>query len=142
VIVLDTGGLYACLDAAEPDHQAAKAAVESDPGPLILSPFVLTEVDYLVQRRLGIAAEIILLDDVDSGTYTLVSFGREDMSQATAIVKQYADLDIGIADASVVVIAAKYRTTDLLCLDERHFRAIRPLRGADAFRLLPHDRSR
>jgi len=139
VIVLDSGGLYACLDADEPDHHAATAVVAADPGPLLLSPFVLAEVDYLVRRRLGVHAEIALLDDVDSSAYTLVGFGADDVGQATALVKQYADLGIGIADASVAVIAARYRTVDLLCLDERHFRVIRPLRGADAFRLLPMD---
>jgi uncharacterized protein len=139
VIVLDSGGLYACLDADESDHAAATAVVADDPGPLLLSPFVLAEVDYLVQRRLGVQAEIRLLDDVDAGAYTLVAFGADDVHQATALVKQYADLGIGVADASVAVIAARYRTLDLLCLDERHFRVIRPLRGGDAFRLRPLD---
>jgi hypothetical protein len=37
-----------------------------------------------------------------------------------------------------VVLAAKYDTTRLLTLDERHFRVIRPLRG-DAFTILPAD---
>lgn len=141
MIVLDSGGLYACLDADEPDHRVAKAAVEADPGPFLLSPFVLAEVDYLVHHRLGAQAEILFLDDVDAGVYTLVAFGGDDLTQATALVKQYAGLGIGIADASVVVVAGKYRTIDLLCLDERHFRALRPLRGGEAFRLLPHDRA-
>jgi uncharacterized protein len=139
VIVLDSGGLYACLDADEPDHHAATAVVAADPGPLLLSPLVLAEVDYLVQRRLGIPAEISFLEDVDAGAYTLVGFGADDVHQATALVKQYADLGIGITDASVAVIAGRYRTTELLCLDERHFRVIRPLRAGDAFRLRPLD---
>jgi len=43
-----------------------------------------------------------------------------------------------VADASVAVIAAKARTTNLLTLDERHFRCIRPLWG-EVFSLLPAD---
>ncbi len=43
-----------------------------------------------------------------------------------------------MADASVAVIAAKARTTNLLTLDERHFRCIRPLWG-EVFSLLPAD---
>jgi uncharacterized protein len=50
------------------------------------------------------------------------------------------DLRIGLADASVAVIAAEARTTRLLSLDERHFRPMRPLWG-DAFTLLPADQS-
>ncbi len=45
---------------------------------------------------------------------------------------------IGLTDASLVVLAARYGTTRLLTLDEKHFRAIRPLRG-DTFTILPAD---
>jgi uncharacterized protein len=139
VIVLDTGGLYAFLDSNDAHHDEARSVVDADPGPFVLPPFVLAEVDYLVQRRLGVRAECDLLDDVDAGAYTLVTFGDDDMRQAAMLVRQYAELGIGITDASVVVVAARYRTVDLLTTDERHFRAIRPLRGGDAFRLLPAD---
>jgi predicted nucleic acid-binding protein len=140
LIILGSGGLYAFLDADDVDHEVARAVVDDSAGPFVLSPFVLAEVDYLVQRRLGIDAECALLEDVDAGVYTLAPFGDDDMSLATSLVKQYRDLGIGITDASVAVIAARYRTVDLLSVDERHFRAMRPIRGGDAFRLLPYDR--
>lgn len=139
MIILDSGGLYAFLDVDDTLHEAAHACVDADPGPFILSPFVLAEVDYLVQRRLGVQAECALLDDIDAGVYTLVPFGDEDMNRAATLVKTYADLGIGITDASVVVIAARYRSLELLCTDQRHFRSLRPLWGGDAFRLLPYD---
>jgi uncharacterized protein len=139
VIVVDTGGLYAFLDRDDANHDAARAVVEADPGPFVLSPFVLAELDYLVQQRLGGDAECDLLDDVDAGVYTLVAFGDDDFSEAAALVRRYRDLGLGLTDASVVVLASKYRTVDLLCTDERHFRAVAPLRGGSAFRLLPAD---
>lgn len=139
MIVLDAGGLYAFLDSDDAHHAAARAVVDGDPGPFVLSPFVLAELDYLVQQRLGIRAERALLEDVDSGVYTLVSFSDDDLSQAVSLVRRYADLGIGVTDASVAVVAARYRTVDLLSVDERHFRTIRPVRGGEAFRLLPHD---
>ena len=45
---------------------------------------------------------------------------------------------LGLADASVAVLAARHRTTRLLTLDERDFRPMRPLYGTD-FTLLPAD---
>ena len=140
MIVLDSGGLYAFLDTDDADHEAASAAIDASPGPFVLTPFVLAEVDYLVQRRLGVAAECAFLDDVDTGIYALTPFSDDDLSQAVSVVKQYSSLGIGLTDASVVVIAGRFRTVDLLSLDERHFRAIKPLRGGKAFRLLPYDR--
>src|SRR5262249_17702784 len=43
-----------------------------------------------------------------------------------------------LADASVLVLAQRSRTVDLLCTDERYFRAPRGP-GAKPFRLLPYD---
>jgi len=73
-----------------------------------------------------------------SRVYTLAEFDRFDVGRAATLVERYRQMDIGIADASLIVLAAKYRTTRLLTLDERHFRAIRPLH-ATAFTLLPTD---
>jgi hypothetical protein len=50
----------------------------------------------------------------------------------------YGDFGIGITDASLVVLADRYGTRDLLTFDERHFRKVTPLQGG-AFRLLPLD---
>jgi uncharacterized protein len=55
-------------------------------------------------------------------------------------MRRAASLRIGIADASIVVLAARYHTTRLLTLDEGHFRVVAPLH-ADAFTILPADRS-
>ena len=60
------------------------------------------------------------------------------MGRAATLVERYRQMDIGIADVSLIVLAAKYQTTRLLTLDERHFRAIRPLHAV-AFTLLPAD---
>jgi hypothetical protein len=54
------------------------------------------------------------------------------------VVERYSDLRIGLAAASILVLAARYGTTRVLTLDERHFRAMRPLH-ADAFTILPAD---
>jgi uncharacterized protein len=51
---------------------------------------------------------------------------------------RYLDLELGLADCALVVLAARYETTRLLTFDERHFRVVAPLRG-DAFTLLPAD---
>jgi predicted nucleic acid-binding protein len=138
VIVLDTSGLLAALDADQRHHEQAREVLAADPGPFLLSPFVLAELDYLLLERVGVDAERALLDEVAGGVYDLAAFGVEEVAEAAELVGRYRDLRIGLADASVVVIAAAGRTTRLLTLDERHFRPMRPLWG-DAFTLLPAD---
>jgi predicted nucleic acid-binding protein len=140
VIVLDTSGLLAALDADQRHHERARQALDADPGPFLLSPFVLAELDYLLLERAGIQAEQALLDEVAAGVYDLVPFGVEEVAEAADLIGRHGELRIGLADASVAVIAAAAKTTRLLSLDERHFRPMRPLWG-DAFTLLPADQA-
>jgi uncharacterized protein len=139
VIVLDTSGLLAALDADQRHHEPALQVLASDSGPFLLSPFVLAELDYLLLERVGVQAERALLDEVAGGAYELGPFGVAEVAAAAELVARYGELRIGLADASVAVIAAAAKTTRLLTLDERHFRPMRPLWG-DAFTLLPADR--
>lgn len=138
MIVLDTGGLYAALDASESLHGRAVAALAAARPPRVLSPFVLAELDYLIGTRVGHEAQLALADEVTRGAYRLEPFAPEDIGHARRLMERYADLRIGLADASVVVLANRHRTLDLLCTDERQFRALRGT-GGKAFRLLPFD---
>lgn len=138
MIVLDTGGLYAALDANETLHGRAVAALVAVSPPRVLSPFVLAELDYLVGNRIGHQAQMALIDEVTRGAYQLEPFSSEDVGHAARVMERYADLRIGLADASVVVLANRHRTLDLLCTDERHFRALKGT-GGRPFRLLPFD---
>ena len=48
-------------------------------------------------------------------------------------------MELGLADASLMVLAAHLQMIAVATLDERHFRALKPLTGGKAFRLLPAD---
>jgi uncharacterized protein len=136
LILLDSSGLLAVLDSGQPEHRAAaEALVEAQP-PYLLSPFVLAELDYFVANRIGIVAEMALLEEVSGGGYQLEAFGRDDVTAAAAVLRQYDDLALGLADASIVVLADRHNVSDVLTLDERHFRTVRRSKG-QAFRLLP-----
>ena len=138
MILLDTSGLLAAIDSSQGHHRAAAAAVRAAAAPRILSPFVLAELDYLLATRVGPAAQDRLLEQVESGVYRLESFDQADVARARVVLDRYRDLGLGIADASIVVLAERYGTTDVLTLDERHFRALRGP-GDRPFRLLPTD---
>lgn len=138
MIVADTSGLFAALVDTEVHHDAARAALEGEPGPIVLSPFVLCELDYLLSTRTALEAELQLLADVAAEAYDLAAFNSRDVAAAHGLIDRYRDLGIGLADASVVLLAERYETERLLTLDERHFRALRTSAGAH-FTLLPAD---
>lgn len=64
MILLDTSGLLAAIDGSQRHHAECAAAVAAAKGPLLLSPFVLAELDYLIATRVGPAARGELLDEV------------------------------------------------------------------------------
>lgn len=103
-----------------------------------MSPFVLAEVDYLLTRNLGSSFARRFIDDVARGAFDLARFDVADVNRSRAVLDRYADLDIGLTDASIVVLADRYGTDRVLTLDERHFRALRTLDGRP-FTLLPAD---
>jgi uncharacterized protein len=138
VILLDTSGLLAALDASQRQHAPCRAALEAAQGPLLLSPFVLAELDYLLMRHVGAHAQAALLDEVVRGAYRLESFTAVDVARAGDIMRRYDDLQIGLADASLVVLAERHGITQVLTLDLRHFQALRA-GGRKRFRILPAD---
>jgi len=138
LILVDTSGLLAWIDRGQSSHRAVAAAMKATTGPYILSPFILAELDYLTATRVGAAAERALLLEVARGAYRLESFDAADVQRALVVLDRFADLEIGLADASIVVLAERYRTRDVLTLDERHFRPLRTLDG-HPFRLIPSD---
>ncbi|MBO0774090.1 MAG: PIN domain-containing protein, partial [Actinobacteria bacterium] len=70
------------------------------------------------------------------GVLQLADFGSREVAQAATVAERYSDLGIGLADASIVVLAERYKTTRVLTFDHRHFRAMKPLQGG-SFTILP-----
>ena len=106
--------------------------------PYLLSPSVLAELDYLLAKRVGRHARDALLAEVERSAYQLEPFTAEDVAMARDVLTRFGDLDVGLTDASLVVLADRYGISDILTLDVRHFRALRRSDGA-SFRLLPED---
>ena len=138
VLLLDAGALVASVDRAERQHKAVRKIIETARQPLVTSQIVLAEVDYLLLTRGGVSVESAFLADVAAGAYTADCLSPEDLYLAQQIILKYRDLQVGLADASMVVLAARYGTSTLVTLDERCFRAMEPL-GGGYFTLLPAD---
>jgi predicted nucleic acid-binding protein len=135
-VIVDTSALLAFFDADEPDHQAV-AEVLTDPAePLVVSPFVVAELDYLVASRHGVTAELTVLAELAGGAWDLPGFDAADLRQAATIIERYADQHVGVADASNVVLAGRYQTRTIVTLDRQHFDVLRPLDGG-RFTVLP-----
>ena len=142
VIVADTSGLLAALDATHPIGDSARAVL-NHAGTLIVSPVLLAELDHVGSRVLGRAAARSAIDDLRrwarAGRVVLPQVTADVLDTAQAVRTQYEDLELDLADAVNVALAAQYRTNAILTLDHRDYRAIAPLSAHDAFTLLPAD---
>ena len=137
-LLLDAAPILALADRADPMQGAVAAVLRDEPGDLVIPSPVCAEVDYLLGARLGRAARVAFLDDLAAGRFMVPCLEPDDYSVVAGLERKYADLDVGLADLAVVVLAGRLNTRRVLTFDERHFRALRSLKGAH-FILLPAD---
>ena len=124
------------VDADEPLHSHVSGLLQSTSQRLVISPYVIAEIDYLVLRNHGVRAELALLRDLATSTWELADVHADDLRRMADLVERYADQKIGVTDASLVVLAARYATTTIATLDRRHFNVMRALDG-QSFTLIP-----
>jgi uncharacterized protein len=136
MLICDTSGLVAYFDASDAHHDAVAAAIDAEAGPFVVSPYVVAELDYLLATRRGEEAELAVLTELSSGAWELAAFDETDLRRATAVLKRYADQNVGVADGSLVVLADRYDTDRVLTLDRRHFQVLRTAKGR-RFMVLP-----
>ena len=138
MIVLDTSVLYALLDAADGRHHEAVRWYEALSEELVTTPMVLAETDHLAATQGGPQAVRALRQDVRAGAY-IVDWWSTAAREAADLADRYEEIGLGLTDASLVALAARVGTSAIATFDERHFRVVLPLRGAEAFHLIPID---
>ena len=136
--MLDTSVVVAFMNRRDDDHEQASAWIETADEDLVTTPMVVAEIDHLVSRGGGSAAALAFYEDLVSGAY-IVEWWREAMFETVETARRHEAFGLGLADASLLVLAARLETTRIATLDERHFRIVKPLTGQAAFVLLPTD---
>lgn len=139
MIIVDTSAILAYMNSADTHHASVREWLASEEDDLATSPLIVAEADHLVAARGGRAATRALRADLARGAY-MVEWWPGAMGAVVRVAETYADACLGLADASLVVLAERLDTVRIATLDERHFRAVRPLAGGGAFSLLPRDR--
>lgn len=138
MIVVDTSVVVAYMNAADEHHATVAGWLDSADDDLATTPLIIAEVDHLAGARGGSTARQALYRDLAAGAY-LVEWWTGAITSVVRTAERYADSGLGLADASLVVLAERVDTIEIATLDERHFRVVRPLAGGMAFRLLPAD---
>jgi predicted nucleic acid-binding protein len=138
LIVIDTSVVLAFMDRRDAQHDAVVRWMQADDDELATTPLVVAELDHLVFRQGGVAASRALGEDLDSGAY-LLEWWPDAIHETIALARRNESMQLGLTDASLLALAGRLRTTSIATLDERHFRALKPVWGPDSFTLLPAD---
>jgi len=142
IVVVDSSGLIAAFNSEDPEHRAVAYALNAA-GLVIISPLALVEIDHVVAARASrhVADRILhqIQARIHSARAELAVVAEETLAAALAVRMRYGELKLDIADTVNIAIAAEHQTNVILSLDRRDFRAVRPLTGHTAFRLLPDD---
>lgn len=137
--VVDAAPLVALADRDDPLQPLVETVLREEPGELVITAPVTAEVDFLLGRRIGAGARRAFLADVAAGRFTVACLGSPDHAVVLDLEHRYAALEPGLADLSIVIVAARFATRRLVTFDERDFRTIASLDGG-TFTLLPADR--
>lgn len=133
-LICDTSALIDYLVEGAPDHRVFRAAIHQARTRYVPG-LVLAEVDYFLrdERR----AMQAFMHDLASGAFTYAPPTVGQLSRAMEVDRRFADLGLGLVDASVVALAESLGIRRLATRDVRHFAAVR-LRDGRSFELVVH----
>jgi predicted nucleic acid-binding protein len=135
-LVLDTSALLAALDSADADHERCARLIADSREELVVPALVLSELDYWCHKRLTGDVWLDFLQDVLDEAYNVEHPTRVDLNRCLDLQRTYADLKVGVVDASVLAVVERLGEPKLATLDHRHFSTMRP-RHIEALELLP-----
>jgi len=126
-LVADTGGLLRALASRRdgvptwPEYAAAL----TEGFPVIVPALVLSEVDYFLRQERP-AMRKLIAEILDPGTvYELEPVIPADLVRALEIDAKFANLGLGLVDATVATVAERRRQYRILTTDRSHFSAVR-----------------
>jgi uncharacterized protein len=136
MLVVDAGPLVAAAARRDRNHERCVALLSQATRPLIVPALVVTEVAYFLTDRIGHEAELAFARSIRDGELSVEPVEPADWPRIAELLLEYADLPLGIVDASVVAACERLAVATLATLDGRHFAVVRP-RHREALTLVP-----
>ena len=121
--IIDTNAILALLDRNDRNHLRARAML---PTKLLIPSVVLPEVDYLASTRLGSMVARAFLRSVVRGDMKIIHSVDADILRSLELQDQYADLNLGLVDSTVIATAERLGIQRMFTFDRRHFSVVRP----------------
>lgn len=125
-VLLDPSVVVAAADAADLNHAAAVAWFGRIDEPLLLTAGALVEIDHVLQRELGPAASLAVVDALLAGAIGLVAPTEGDLERAAELLREAAEHRPRLADALLVAAAERLGIWRIATFDRRPLAVFRP----------------
>lgn len=120
-VLIDTSAFLHFFDGDAQQHGVITDLIEAEREALVISPFVLAELDYLITRRFSAHHARQAMQELVGGAYHLVDVGWEEVQRTLRLIDRYADRRLGLTDASLLEIADRLQISTLFTFDRRDF---------------------
>jgi len=137
VTLVDTGPLVALFDKEDSHHARCVRVLKTASTPLVSTTPVLTETFHLLGADSRGAQA--LFEFIERDGLTVWHLNKVTLIRSFALMRQYADHPMDLADASLVVAAEVLDTQRIFTIDRKDFATYRIRRGQryDAFEVFP-----
>lgn len=125
MIIADTGFFFALGNRQDKFHQKAKQCLQRLEEPIITTYPVVIETSYLLAERCNQSIQFKFLEQFIQGRVNIFSLEIHHLELCLGLMKQYADLPMDLADASLVVVAEELDEARILTTDQRDFNIYR-----------------
>jgi predicted nucleic acid-binding protein len=135
VLLIDTNVLLAAADTSAPEHLRC-AALLDERTDLLVTTQVAVECSWMIESRLGPSAEAAFVASIATGELERIDLTGTDWVRCAELIATYADLGLGLLDASIVAVAERLQLATIATMNHRDFTVVRPAH-VDAFELIP-----
>jgi len=135
MILCDTSMIVGAINAGDKDHARCLATLSPLEQPLVTTHACVTEAMHLLGNYAGWNGQAALIAWIEADFLTIHPECRQDDIRTCALMRQYADVPMDFADASIVAAAETLGISRVLTFDG-HFYAYR-MNGKTPFEVLP-----
>ena len=129
MIIADTGFWVGLFDNKDAAHLSCKGFLAQCRDPLITTESVLTETVHLLNQRryhqIALDFLALLVQLQERQLFSIFTSGGENLPRQLQLMRQYADLPMDYADASLVLLAEHLGHGRIVSTDRRDFRTYR-----------------
>jgi uncharacterized protein len=120
MIIVDTGVFLALFDPTDTYRTASKKALNTNQTLISTYP-VMTETCHMLASRVGHQAQVNFLKSLGQDACEVFHLQKHHLTRMVALMERYADIEMDLADASLVVLAEFLGHGRILTVDFNDF---------------------